>query len=119
MLVVFGKDTAEKLKERMTLLELDTFMQEGLLEPVTAYAVIEIQDITLQELPQLENMTLLHNTMWTEYRAKRFGFCEQAMEHLRGKWKGTLDSFYDEFGARIQQLKNDTLSEDWTGIIYK
>lgn len=119
MLVVFGKETAEKLKDRMTVLELDTFMQDGLNEPVTAYAVIEVEDIPLQELPQLENMTLLHNTMWVEYRARRFGFCEQAMEHLRGKWKGTLDSFYEEFGTRINALKESQLDENWSGVIYK
>jgi hypothetical protein len=118
MLVVFGKETANKLKDRMTILELDTFMQEGLNEPVTAYAVIEMEDIPLQELPQLENMTILHNTMWVEYRARRFNFCEQAMEHLRGKWKGTLDSFYDEFESRIQTLKKSQLDENWSGIIY-
>lgn len=119
MLVVFGKETADKLKDRMTILELDTFMQPGLEEPVTAYAVIEVQDIPLQDLPQLENMTLLHNTMWVEYRARRFNFCEQAMEHLRGKWKGTLDSFYEEFSTRIQILKGTKLDENWSGIIYK
>lgn len=119
MLVVFGKETASRLKERMTILELDTFMQPGLDEPVTAFAVIEVHDIPLQELPQLENMTTLHNTMWVEYRARRFSFCEQAMEHLRGKWKGTLDSFYDEFGKRIQQLKTSELDENWSGVIYK
>jgi hypothetical protein len=119
MLVVFGKETAEKLRDRMTVLELDTFMQDGLVDPVTAYAVIEVEDIPLQELPQLENMTLLHNTMWTEYRARRFGFCEHAMEHLRGKWKGTLDSFYEEFGTRINNLKESQLDENWSGVIYK
>lgn len=119
MLVVFGKDSADKLKDRMTILELDTFMQDGLAEPITAYAVIEVEDIPLQELPQLENMTILHNTMWVEYRAQRFNFCEQAMEHLRGKWKGTLDSFYEEFGHRINDLKKSKLPENWSGIIYK
>ena len=119
MLVVFGKEKADKLKDRMTVLELDTFMQPGLPEPVTAYAVIAMEDIPIQEIAQLENMTKLHNTMWTEYNARRFGFCEQAMEHLRGKWKGTLDSFYDEFGKRIEKLKLSQLDENWTGVIHK
>lgn len=119
MLVVFGKETADKLKERMTVLELDTFMQPGLPNPVTAYAVLEMEDIPIQELPQLENMTLLHNTMWEEYRARRFTFCVNAMEHLRGKWSGTLDSFYDEFGARIKKLTEEELPENWSSVIYK
>ncbi len=119
MLVVFGTEVAEKLKDRLTILELDTFMQTGLSEPVTAYAVIEFSDIPMHEITQLENMTKLHNTMWIEYKAKRFNFCEQAIEHLRGKWKGTLDSFYDEFSNRIKDLKTSNLDENWDGIIYK
>lgn len=119
MLVVFGKDNADKLRERLTVLELDTFMQPGLDEPVTVYAVIEMEDIPIQEISQLLNMVQLHNTMWVEYRAKRFGFCEQAMEHLRGKWKGTLDSFYDEFSKRIEHLKTTQLDENWDGVIHK
>jgi hypothetical protein len=103
----------------MTILELDTFMQDGLPEPITAYAVIEFSDIPLQEISQLENNVNLHNTMWVEYRAARFNFCEQAMEHLRGKWNSTLDSFYDEFGTRIQNLKKSKLPDDWTGTIHK
>lgn len=119
MLVVFGKEKADKLKDRMTVLELDTFMQPGLTEPVTAYAVIAMEDIPIQEIAQLHNMTELHNTMWPEYRARRFNFCEQAMEHLRGKWKGTLDSFYDEFEKRIATLKDSQLDENWDGVIHK
>jgi hypothetical protein len=119
MLVVFGKENADKLKDRMTILELDTFMQDGLKEPVTAYAVLQFEDIPLDEIPQIENMTNLHNTMWEEYRARRFNFCEQAMEHLRGKWKGGLDSFYDEFSSRIKNLQESQLPENWSGVIYK
>ena len=119
MLIVFGKENADKLKDRMTLLELDTFMQPGLTDPVTAYAIIEIEDIPLPDIPQLENLTTLHNTMWVEYQAGRFNFCEQAIEHLRGKWKGTLDSFYDEFSSRIKLLKESPLPENWSGVIYK
>lgn len=119
MQVVFGKETAEELKSNFTVLELDTFMQEGLSEPVTAYAVIAFDDIPLNELTHLENMVTLHNTMWTEYRAGRFNFCEQAMEHLKGKWKGVLDSFYEDFNKRITQLKESKLPDTWNGIIQK
>ena len=119
MQVVFGKNTAEQLKNNFTVLELDTFMQEGLQEPITAYAVLAFEDLPLDELSHLEHTVKLHNTMWVEYRAKRFKYCEDAMEHLRGKWKGALDSFYEDFGKRIAELKNTNLSEDWNGVIYK
>lgn len=120
MLVVFKKENADVLKDKMTVLELDTFMQDGLPEPITAYAILEVNDIPLEDIPLLDNLTRLHNDMWPEYKSKNFSFCEQAMEHLRGKWKGTLDSFYDSFSARIQVLKEkiETLPENWDGVIY-
>lgn len=119
MQVVFGKQTVEKLQDNFTILELDTFMQDGLPEPITAYAVLAMEDIPLDELTHLEHTIKLHNTMWTEYRKKRFSYCEQAMEHLRGKWKGALDSFYDEFDNRIKQLKEANIPDNWNGIVYK
>lgn len=119
MLVVFGKENADKLRDRMTVLELDTFMQSGLENPITVYAVIEMEDIPVQDLPQLENLAKMHNTMWEEYRARRFSYCEQAMEHLRGRWKGVLDSFYEEFGSRIMNLQDSDIPENWDGVIYK
>ncbi len=119
MLVVFGKDSAEKLKSRMTVLELDTFMQSGLESPLTVYAVLEMSDIPFPEIPHLESLSKLHNTMMEEYRARRFEFCEQALESLLGKWNKTLDSFYMELSQRLVNLKSQNLDENWNGIIYK
>jgi len=36
---------------------------------------------------------------------------------LRGKWNGEIDSFYDDITQRITELKEQTLSPNWTGII--
>lgn len=118
MLVVFGNENADKLRDRMTVLELDTFMQNGLVKPITAYAVLEMEDIPLQELTTLDKTVELHNTMLTEYRNRRFNYCEQALEHLTGKWSGKLDSFYLEFSQRISKLQEADLPEDWNGIIH-
>mgnify|MGYP000013343039 CR=1 FL=1 len=119
MLVVFGKENADMLKDKITILELDTFVQEGLPAPVTAYAVIQMEDVPLQDISTLANMVKLHNNMWPEYRKKNFSYCEQAMEHLVGKWKGSLDSFYSEFENRIKNTDVSKLPENWDGMIYK
>ena len=117
MKVIFGKDAADSVSDRMTLLELDTFFQAGLVEPITAYAVVDNQSISLQEIPTLENFKNLHNNLMLEYRQKNWNYCEQAIEHLRGRWKGELDSFYDEMILRIDRLKETKLNDDWNGII--
>lgn len=117
MKVIFGKQVAEAVDDRMTVLELDTFFQPGLPEPVTAYAVLENTTIPYPEIPHMEKTRELHNTMMTEYRNRNWAYCEQAIEHLLGKWGGEVDSFYDELSTRVAQLKNTKLPSDWTGIM--
>lgn len=117
--VIFGKHNAESVQDRVTLLELDTFDQSGLAEPVTVYAVVDSAEMPQQEIPVLKNLVELHNTMMLEYRKQNWSYCEQALEHLTGKWNGMLDSFYQTFASRIQELKTSNLDPNWNGIINK
>lgn len=118
MQVIFGKEQKELLSDKFTLLELDTFMQKGMPEPITVYAVISADDIKLPDLAGMESLSRVHNTMLDEYRKKNWNFCRQAMEHLKGQWNGSLDSFYDVLSDRINELEKATLTDDWDGIIY-
>ena len=117
MKVIFDKNSIDEVGSRLTLLELDTFFQPGLKEPVTAYAVLDNESVPIQEFPTLENMVELHNTMMLEYRNQNWAYVEQAIEHLHGKWSKNLDSFYDEMSSRIAKLKKTNLPDVWTGII--
>ena len=117
MKVIFGSVQAETISNRMTVLELDTFFQPGLPEPVTAYAVIDNTAIPLQEIPVLENFVELHNNLMAEYRKRNWNYVEQAVEHLQGRWKCELDSFYKEMLERVNKLKDIDLPENWNGII--
>lgn len=117
MKVIYGKQTAEVLAKRTTVLELDTFFQAGLAEPITAYAVIEANNIPLQEIPIIDKTINLHNSMMIEYRKRNWNFCEQAIENLTGKWGGEIDSFYTIFSDRISELKESELPENWSGVV--
>jgi hypothetical protein len=117
MKVIFGKQVAESLADRMTILELDTFFQPGLVDPITVYAVLENTSVPISEIPVIEQQRELHNTMMLEYRQRNWNYCEQALEHLLGKWCGELDSFYQELSTRIATLKQTALPDDWTGIV--
>lgn len=117
MKVIFGKQQADTISNRMTVLELDTFFQPGLPEPVTAYAVLDNTAIPLQEIPALENFVELHNNLMAEYRKQNWNYVEHSIEHLQGKWKGELDSFYEELINRVSTLKETKLPSDWNGIV--
>jgi hypothetical protein len=117
MNIIFGKHHAEQIGSKYTVLELDTFVfkNTGLTE--TAYCVVET--IPIVEMNQVLNLQKLHNTMMVEYKKRNWNFCRQALEHLNGKWNGTVDSFYIDINRRINELEKTDLSEDWNGFIEK
>ena len=83
----------------------------------TTYALVE--QVTLMEMLSLGQFKELHSNLMTEYRKRNWKYCEDAMEHLRGKWNGELDTFYTVLAERIQDLKTQTLSNEWNGTILK
>lgn len=115
MNIFFGDNLVNEAKQKYTILELDTFVLPNRDETVTAYCAVDM--IPLQEMPQLESMVALHHNMMIEYRKRNWKYCEDALEHLVGKWRGELDTFYDAFGRRIKELKTQTLADDWSGAI--
>lgn len=119
MHVVFGEKQKELLDDRFTVLELDTFKQSDMDEPVTVYAVISADTIKLEDMSLLDNFKRIHNTMMLEYRNRNWNYCHQALEHLRGKWDRELDSFYEAFTDRLRDLEKSELPDDWNGIIHK
>jgi hypothetical protein len=100
----------------MTILELDTFLREGMQEPVTTYVVLSMEEIPLQEIPQIENLRNIHSDMISAYKKADFKLCLDILPHLKGKWAGNVDSFYDIFEKRIENLDNK-LDENWDGIL--
>jgi hypothetical protein len=115
MNIIFGASAAQQAQEKYIVLELDTFQVDQQL--TTTYALVE--QVTLMEMLSLGQFKELHSNLMTEYRKRNWKYCEDAMEHLRGKWNGELDTFYTVLAERIQDLKTQTLSNEWNGTILK
>ena len=115
MNIILGRDRVEQLADRYVVLSLDTFNVSDQPEPITSFCVIE--QITLQDLSQLESWRALHEKLIENYHKKNWTFCEQALEHLLGRWNGELDSFYLDLMSRIKNYQQQDPGEDWTGII--
>lgn len=103
MNIILGKEAADKLKDNYIILELETFTSPTG-EATTAYCVVET--VSLSELPAVANNKQLHETFVREYNNKNYKFCEDAVEHLIGKFDGQLDSFYLEIIKRIKTPDN-------------
>jgi len=117
MNIIFGTEMAQQAQDRYTVLELDTLNLVPTGETVTVYCLVETVPIT--EMPAVASLQDLHSNLMTEYRKQNWHYCEDAIAHLTGKWHGELDSFYTELYQRIQGLKQNDLSVDWTGRIDK
>lgn len=94
MNIILGRERAEELRERFTVLELETFDHPDGMQ-IPAFCVVPAEKIPLSELPNLESWIKMHQALITEFRKGNRNYCEQAIEHLRGKFGGELDTFYD------------------------
>jgi len=99
--IIFGRENAERLREKYTVLDLETVTKDGV--SLEVFCLIPADKISIMDLPQLDNWVKLHNDFLHGYHSKQYNFCRQCIEHLRGKFSGELDSFYDEILKRIDQ----------------
>lgn len=115
MNIIFGTDQAEKLRDRFTLLELDTFKFGNGVPTTTAYCVIE--SIPLDMMPLIESWKQLHEILIKNYQCRNWTYCIALIEELKGAWNCEMDSFYEEFHQRISKLLLDWPGEEWSPII--
>ena len=115
MNIIFGK--LPELDEKYTVLELDTIRIGPQGPEHTAYCVVE--NIPITELSRTASLKELHSNLIENYAKKNWSYCEQAIEHLMGKWGGEVDSFYEDIRSRVNRLKTLTLDDGWTPVISK
>ena len=115
MNIIFKKNLAI-VDQKYTILDLDTFsLPDGNLH--TACCVVE--NIPIAEISQTESLKELHANLIKNYGLQDWNYCEQAIDHLMGKWGGEVDSFYSELKTRINVLKTLTLDDSWSPVIPK
>lgn len=112
MNIILGEDQARPLAEKYTVLTLDSFSIASNPQPIKSFCVIENMPIT--EMAQCESYRDLHENLMINYGRRNWNYCEQAIEHLMGRWNRELDSFYTNLLDRVQQHKQQEPPEDWT-----
>jgi hypothetical protein len=99
--IIFGRENAEKLREKYTVLDLETIDVEG--NPLEVFCVIPADKVALTDMPQLESWVKLHHDFLNGYRSNQFGYCRDAVVYLKGKFGGEVDTFYEEILRRIDE----------------
>lgn len=93
MNIIFGTEVANEISKNHTVLELETFQVDG--EQKTAYCVISAENITLEEIPDLESLCKLHEATIDAMKRKDNETMLRSIDLLKGHFKGEMDSFYD------------------------
>jgi adenylate cyclase len=116
MNIIFG-DSVKLIPDSYTVLELDTVRTDNGALPFTAYCIVD--KIPLHEFPLVEAHKKLHADVIKYYREQHWDFCEQAIEELKGKWAGAVDTFYEEMQNRVREYRNNPPGSDWDGTYSK
>lgn len=115
MNIILGEDRARSLTDRYAVLPLDTFYLRDTGQNVQSFCVVE--SIPVNELSQFTQWFDLHNKLMENYTKQNWQFCEQAIEHLLGKWNKELDTFYQDLLIRVRSRKPHGIDPDWTSVI--
>ena len=99
MYIIFGRENAKKLREKYTVLDLETVDKDG--HSIEVFCLIGGDKISIGDLPQLEQWINLHNDFLKGLAKKEYSYCRQCIEHLTGKFGGEVDTFYEEILKRI------------------
>ena len=103
MNIIFGRENAEKLREKYTVLDLEKLVVED--KEVEVFCLIPADKISIGDLPQLEQWIQLHNDFLHGYHTQQWNYSRQCIEHLTGKFGGEVDSFYEEILKRIDSVE--------------
>lgn len=102
MNIILGRDRAQELREKFTVLELETFEHTDGMQ-IPAYCVITGDKIPLSAMMTLEQDTRKHEKMIQLFKAGELDQCRPLLKELRGKFGGDLDTFYDHITSLIEK----------------
>lgn len=117
MNIIYGSENAEKLNEKYTVLELDTFKLIDNDRYITAYCVVD--SIPLDELSDAAALKELHSSLVEDFKTRNWTRCLETIDKLVGRWGGDVDSYYDNIKERVEGLLENEPANDWTHVILK
>lgn len=94
MQLIFGREVAQQLREKYTVLELETIDVEG--KPLDVFCVIPAEKIAFADVSEVAHQIKLHDTFVSGVKAKDYKLCSDLYIHVLGKFGGEVDSFYEE-----------------------
>ena len=109
MQIVFNRTTADHLREKYTVLELESITING--QTLEAFCVVPVENIVM-EMDTLEYNTSLHEQLVLAIKNNDVDSCIKVIPDLMGKFGGELDSFYDIVLTRCKETNSAQLVLD-------
>ena len=119
MYIIVGEESAAKVDNKYLVLELDTILYDNKAEPVKSYCVIDNEHVPLTDINRIEELITLHQNLIENYRKRNWKYCLDALEHLKGSFRGELDTFYDDLEKRCSVFQQFEPPQDWNGVYDK
>jgi hypothetical protein len=114
MNIILGDELPEGIGEKYVVLPLDRLRIKGV-DTVQSYCLVE--NLPIDEMFHVDHYVEMHQKLMENYERRNWLYCHQAIQSLKGKWHGELDSFYDHLQARINELEQQDLAENWSPVI--
>jgi len=114
VLIVLGPVTAERVEGTYWTMELDCIAVKGKKEGVTIYTVF-YNPVDAEKPKWLEDKEA-HNQMLKLYRQQKWKDAILAVNRLKGSFNGQMDSYYDHWLERIEDMQQAGLTKDWDGV---
>ena len=89
MHIIFRKEYAEAMKDKYTVLELETFSvpaSNGTVHNLESFCVVPAEKIPLAELPMLDAHKILHTAFITEVKNKNYVLSKSIHNQLISKF---------------------------------
>ena len=106
MHIVLTQAVADELRQKYTVLELDTMPHPD--GPVPAFCVLPVEKIVM-EMSELQKNISLHEQLIQCIKDNNCDTSLTLVDQLMGKFGGELDSFYQEIKQRIDVTKSTIL----------
>jgi hypothetical protein len=100
MQIVFNPESVEEIRQRYTLVELETFDVPGSDVPLTAFCVVPVEKLAFMDLDKLQEQKANHQVFLNALRNSQWDSIIAYYNIMRGSFGGELDSFYSEIVSR-------------------
>lgn len=107
MQIVFNRVNADQLREKYTVLELETVTVKD--QTLEAFCVVPVENIAM-EMATLEYNVSLHEQLVSAIKDNEVDNCINIIPDLMGKFGGELDSFYEIILSRCKDTGSTKFS---------